>query len=44
MISEEDGLTPLIIASGRGHSEIVNILLGAGAEVSASDKFGLFDV
>jgi ankyrin repeat protein len=39
---EEDGLTPLIIASGRGYTEVVNALLCSGAEVNSSDKFGSF--
>lgn len=40
IVGEEDGLTPLIIASGRGYTEIVHFLLSNGAEVNASDKFG----
>uniref|UniRef100_A0A0N5AP23 ANK_REP_REGION domain-containing protein n=1 Tax=Syphacia muris TaxID=451379 RepID=A0A0N5AP23_9BILA len=40
LIEEEDGLTSLIIASGRGFTEIVKQLLTYGAEVNACDKFG----
>jgi ankyrin repeat protein len=40
IVGEEDGLTPLIISSGRGHSEIVHTLICSGAEVNSSDKFG----
>lgn len=40
IIGEEDGLTPLIIASGRGYTEVVRKLLAAGAQVNTSDKFG----
>ena len=32
-----EGLTPLMIASGLGHSQIVELLLTAGAQVSAVD-------
>ncbi|CAD5221823.1 unnamed protein product [Bursaphelenchus xylophilus] len=40
IVGEEDGLTPMIIASGRGYYEIVHLLLENNAEVNASDKFG----
>lgn len=40
IVGEEDGLTPLIIASGRGYIEIVQKLLAAGAQVNTADKFG----
>uniref|UniRef100_A0A1I8BLY7 ANK_REP_REGION domain-containing protein n=1 Tax=Meloidogyne hapla TaxID=6305 RepID=A0A1I8BLY7_MELHA len=40
IVGEEDGLTPLIIASGRGFVELVPKLLEAGAQVNTSDKFG----
>ena len=39
-VDEEDGLTPLIVAAGRGHEEVVHNLLVAGAAVNSSDKFG----
>uniref|UniRef100_A0A1I7W1Z3 ANK_REP_REGION domain-containing protein n=1 Tax=Loa loa TaxID=7209 RepID=A0A1I7W1Z3_LOALO len=40
LIDEEDNLTPLIIAAGRGYVPFVELLIGAGAEVNACDKFG----
>uniref|UniRef100_A0A915BBV4 NADH dehydrogenase subunit 1 n=2 Tax=Parascaris univalens TaxID=6257 RepID=A0A915BBV4_PARUN len=40
LIDEEDGLTPLIVASGRGYTNIVEQLLAHGAQVNACDKFG----
>uniref|UniRef100_A0A1I7XDJ4 ANK_REP_REGION domain-containing protein n=1 Tax=Heterorhabditis bacteriophora TaxID=37862 RepID=A0A1I7XDJ4_HETBA len=40
LIDEEDGLTPLIVASGRGFTTIVEKLLEADAQVNACDKFG----
>ncbi|CAI4222074.1 unnamed protein product [Auanema sp. JU1783] len=40
LIDEEDGLTPLIVASGRGFTNIVEKLLQHDAQVNACDKFG----
>lgn len=40
IVGEEDGLTPLIIASGRGYKDIVFRLLEGGVQVNNSDKFG----
>ncbi|KJH52812.1 P-loop domain protein, KAP family [Dictyocaulus viviparus] len=40
LIDEEDGLTPLIVAAGRGFIAIVEKLLAADAQVNACDKFG----
>ncbi|TMS38043.1 hypothetical protein L596_004856 [Steinernema carpocapsae] len=40
MIDEEDGLTPLIVAAGRGFTDIVQKLIIADAQVNACDKFG----
>ncbi|GMR48433.1 hypothetical protein PMAYCL1PPCAC_18628 [Pristionchus mayeri] len=40
LIDEEDGLTPLIVAAGRGFTEIVQILIEAEAQVNSLDKFG----
>ncbi|KAK6107528.1 KAP P-loop domain family protein [Brugia pahangi] len=40
IIDEEDSLTPLIVAAGRGYVAFVELLIGAGAEVNACDKFG----
>ncbi|MFH4979103.1 hypothetical protein AB6A40_005812 [Gnathostoma spinigerum] len=40
VIDEEDGLTPLIIASARGYADIIEKLLLFGAQVNACDKFG----
>ncbi|EYB84625.1 hypothetical protein Y032_0313g2195 [Ancylostoma ceylanicum] len=40
LIDEEDGLTPLIVASGRGFTSVVEKLLAADAQVNACDKFG----
>uniref|UniRef100_A0A914DMY8 KAP NTPase domain-containing protein n=1 Tax=Acrobeloides nanus TaxID=290746 RepID=A0A914DMY8_9BILA len=40
LVGEEDSLTPLIIASGRGYIDIVRALIQAGAQVNACDKFG----
>ncbi|KAI6240960.1 hypothetical protein M3Y99_00405800 [Aphelenchoides fujianensis] len=40
IVGEEDGLTPLIIAAGRGYAEIVHVLINAGATVNSTDKFG----
>ncbi len=35
------GLTPLILASGRGYSEIGDFLISKGANVKQRDKFGM---
>ncbi|ULT95282.1 hypothetical protein L3Y34_004185 [Caenorhabditis briggsae] len=40
LIDEEDGLTPLIVASGRGFSQIVERLIESDCQVNACDKFG----
>ncbi|CDR32811.1 KAP NTPase domain-containing protein [Caenorhabditis elegans] len=40
LIDEEDGLTPLIVASGRGFSQIVERLIDSDCQVNACDKFG----
>lgn len=40
MVDEEDSLTPLIVAAGRGYLDIVRVLLSAGVQVNACDKFG----
>ncbi|CAJ0567765.1 unnamed protein product, partial [Mesorhabditis spiculigera] len=40
LIDEEDGLTPLIVAAGRGFTDCVRILIGHDAQVNACDKFG----
>ncbi|CAJ0956645.1 unnamed protein product, partial [Mesorhabditis belari] len=40
LIDEEDGLTPLIVASGRGFADCARILIDHDAQVNACDKFG----
>ncbi|CAB3406257.1 unnamed protein product [Caenorhabditis bovis] len=40
VIDDEDGLTPLILASGRGFYAIVERLIEADCQVNACDKFG----
>ncbi|CAD6196866.1 unnamed protein product [Caenorhabditis auriculariae] len=40
LIDEEDGLTPLIVASGRGFAGIVEKLIDADCQINACDKFG----
>lgn len=40
LIDEEDGLTPLIVASGRGFAQIVERLIESDCQVNACDKFG----
>ncbi|CEF61893.1 Ankyrin repeat and KAP P-loop domain and Ankyrin repeat-containing domain-containing protein [Strongyloides ratti] len=39
-VDEEDGLTPLILAAGRGFEEVANSLLKYGGSTNACDKFG----
>ena len=34
----QDGWSPLMIASEKGHYEVVKTLIGAGAEVSQTNK------
>ena len=36
--SLQDGVTPLILASQKGHKDIVEVLLNHGAEVDLPDK------
>lgn len=38
LIDEEDSLTPLIVAAGRGYVNVVELLINAGAEVCFSFK------
>ena len=38
--ADEDGRTPLLYAVGWGHQEIVELLLGQGAQVHLTDKEG----
>src|SRR5262245_11792771 len=33
------GATPLTLAAGSGHTEVVNLLLGRGARINGGDKF-----
>uniref|UniRef100_A0A8R1XWH9 ANK_REP_REGION domain-containing protein n=1 Tax=Onchocerca volvulus TaxID=6282 RepID=A0A8R1XWH9_ONCVO len=40
LTDEEDSLTPLIVAAGRGYVNFVELLINAGAEINACDKFG----
>uniref|UniRef100_A0A7E4UPU9 KAP NTPase domain-containing protein n=1 Tax=Panagrellus redivivus TaxID=6233 RepID=A0A7E4UPU9_PANRE len=40
IVGEEDGLTPLIVAAGRGYGDIVRKLLEKDVHVNACDKFG----
>ncbi|CEF71376.1 Ankyrin repeat and KAP P-loop domain and Ankyrin repeat-containing domain-containing protein [Strongyloides ratti] len=40
LVEPDDNLTPLIIASARGYTECVKILLDNGANPNSSDKFG----
>ncbi|CAI5447966.1 unnamed protein product [Caenorhabditis angaria] len=40
IVGEEDSLTPLIIASGRGFTQIVEALIAADCQVNSCDKFG----
>uniref|UniRef100_A0A914YPX1 KAP NTPase domain-containing protein n=1 Tax=Panagrolaimus superbus TaxID=310955 RepID=A0A914YPX1_9BILA len=40
IVGEEDGVTPLIVASGRGYGDIVRKLLERDVHVNACDKFG----
>jgi ankyrin repeat protein len=37
---DQDGLTPLLLASRNTHWKIVSILCEAGADVNVVDKFG----
>ena len=39
-IDNEDGATPLCIASQNGHLEIVKVLIAAGADVNQATKNG----
>ena len=34
----QDGWTPLIWAAGRGHADVVRLLLSAGANIEAADE------
>lgn len=34
IVGEEDSLTPLIVASGRGYPEVVKLLLDKGAQLN----------
>ena len=36
-----NGDTALIVAAGKGHTDIVELLVGAGADVNKADKIGL---
>lgn len=38
LVDEEDSLTPLIVAAGRGYVNFVELLIGAGAEVNFISK------
>ena len=38
--ANKDGWTPLIVASNKGHTEIVEILIRAGADKEKADKDG----
>ena len=40
LLSPQHGMTALIWASGRGHTEVVDHLLEAGANPDAADKVG----
>uniref|UniRef100_A0AC34Q5T4 KAP NTPase domain-containing protein n=1 Tax=Panagrolaimus sp. JU765 TaxID=591449 RepID=A0AC34Q5T4_9BILA len=40
IVGEEDGMTPLIVAAGRGFGDIVKKLLEKDVHVNACDKFG----
>ena len=40
VVGEEDGMTPLIVAAGRGFGDIVKKLLEIDIHVNACDKFG----
>mmetsp|Transcript_29549 Transcript_29549/g.42188 ORF Transcript_29549/g.42188 Transcript_29549/m.42188 type:complete len:392 (-) Transcript_29549:743-1918(-) len=40
MLQAQEGLTPLILAATKGHSEVVSILLENGASVKATTKNG----
>ncbi|KAE9549096.1 hypothetical protein FO519_007696 [Halicephalobus sp. NKZ332] len=40
VVGEEDGMTPLIVAAGRGFGDIVKKLLEIDVHVNACDKFG----
>uniref|UniRef100_A0A0N4ZXR3 ANK_REP_REGION domain-containing protein n=1 Tax=Parastrongyloides trichosuri TaxID=131310 RepID=A0A0N4ZXR3_PARTI len=40
LVEADDNLTPLIIASARGYTECVRVLLENGANPNACDKFG----
>lgn len=39
LIDEEDSLTPLIVAAGRGYSAVVELLISSGVEVIFSKFF-----
>ncbi len=38
--ADEDGMTPLLLASERGHASVVEVLLHNGADVDAEDALG----
>ena len=38
----QDGWTPLLVASMRGHDRIVELLIAAGADVNFADKVSCY--
>lgn len=40
-VRDENGMTPLMFAAAMGHTECVEMLLGAGADVNARDHVGM---
>ena len=44
MVGDQDGATPLCVASHQGHADVVQKLLEAKADANKAKEVGLFDV